>query len=100
MKQIIKKVWQASNNKQKFCTIPTRSEIKEDGILVQVSKLKTNGEGLVEEEKIFEVVRVWKNKANGKLGITIPSKSDINAGDYVRIRILKTRKETKLLNLL
>lgn len=36
------------------------------------------------EEKI--IMRVWENKGNKQLSITIPKRSRIRKGDYVEIR--------------
>lgn len=35
------------------------------------------------------IMKVWKNKSNGQLLITIPASSKIKNGDYVIIRRMK-----------
>ena len=32
------------------------------------------------------IVKVWKNKLNNQKLVTIPQKSDIEEGDYIRIK--------------
>ena len=34
----------------------------------------------------MEIRKVWKNNSNGQLLITIPKDSDIDEGDYVKIK--------------
>ena len=38
----------------------------------------------MEEDKI--IVKVWENKGNGQLLITVPKDSNIKKGDYVELK--------------